>query len=436
MNKPLGVALSALVLLGCGGEYGDDVGDVEETVAPVVNGSTDLSTYANEQARTVILNNVTNNLFETCSAVVLRPTVALTAQHCVTSNGKFGGPPGNPASIVVNGFAARKIVFPIADTDAALVFFSSPIVPAGNDFTAIDPYPASNYLAQTHTVLGYGLDENGRAGTLRVGTVKVKGVNTSYTLTSGGTAIGIKANNTTTGTAAAKGDSGGGLWRGGFSYPRPITGVTSAGFGTAFADSYFAQADKFRFLFRNTIVSEIDPSLNIGFDSSAERTQNFVALQPTTGTACNWSVSGSALRQNANAPQCYLIQKGVFENVIAQTYVQSSDDDTVGIVLRYVDSNNFYRCDAATASHTLQIVRRQNGAETIIKSTAWDGTFDATMQFSAIEKTLDCSIANTRITTTSVVFPIGQVGLYDHFNRGAAFLRWTAAQVAPQDITW
>jgi hypothetical protein len=220
-------------------------------------------------------------------------------------------------------------------------------------------------------------------------------------------------------------------------YPRPVAGVNSLGDATPFGISAFAQAADFRYQFRSAIYAKApDPGINLGFDSASELDTNFQALQNASGTIADWRVVDGALVQYANAPQAFQIQRGTFENFVAQMYVKSSDDDTIGIAFRYVDRNNHYRCEANRAERRLRIIRRRDGVETLLTSAVWTNTFDGVMTASSTEKRHTCSFGNDSVSVTSNYFPIGKVAIYNHFNKGAKILWYGSAQLEPQPGTW
>jgi hypothetical protein len=342
-----------------------------------------------------------------------------------------------PSQLSVNGVPGIDI-FEDGDSDAAVVQFASNVVNRWDDFTAIDPFSPGRYLGLGLMTMGYGLDENGASGTLKRGAQTVRAVNINYA-TPNATVVGLRGNNTLQGTAQGSGDSGGPLWGDVLQYPHTIVGVHSAGDHVAFGNTYFAQAKEFRYEIRYWVWERFDSSISLPFDSPSELTDhNFGPLQAATGTACNWQVTGGALVQSANAPQCFMIYSdGVFENLTALVGLQSSDDDPMGIVFRYVDKDNHYRCEASRAAHSLRIVRRRKGVDTVDATATWNGTFNTSMRVSAIEQTLDCTVGGVTVTATGESnFPIGRLGLYNHYNKGGKFTVLGAASLAPVDGTW
>jgi hypothetical protein len=253
------------------------------------------------------------------------------------------------------------------------------------------------------------------------------------------TIVGLRGSSSLQGTSLAPGDSGGPLWGASDQYPRTVVGVNSASESVAFGNSYFAQAKDFRYGIRYWVWERFNSSISLPFDSPAELTaHNFGPLQAATGTACNWQVTGGALVQSANAPQCFMVYSdGIFENMTALAGLQSSDDDPMGILFRYVDKDNHYRCEASRAAHSVRLVTRRKGVDTVDATAAWNGTFNTSMRVSAIEQTLDCTIDGVTVTATGESnFPIGRLGLYNHYNKGGKFTVLGAASLAPVDGTW
>jgi hypothetical protein len=431
MRRRAAIVLVAMVALGCGAE-GDVDWDVEPASAPIINGTTNFSGYANEAARTVVISGLL-----VCTGVVLRPNVVLTARHCVTTNQTIGGSPLQPYQMLCNGKQGTAILPAATNIDAAVVMFNGNVVNQAIDFTYIDPYPATFWVNVLGLpFMGYGKDENGNLGTLRVGTGMVTAANQNY-FAVGGTGRGSFLTDATHGSATGEGDSGGPLWAGPMHYPKAVAAVVSAGSNTAGGRSIFAQAADFRDQVRTFLADNINAGYSTTFDNTSDLNK-FTQVQGASGTAPRWSISGGYLVQSANAPQAMLIQKGIFENVFVSTYVESSDDDALGLIVRFVDTSNFYRCEANVQDHTLKLIKRRNNAESVLASVAWTGTFATVMQAYADENKITCKIGST-VTTgkiTTSTFPIGKVGIYNHFNQGAKWSLWGAAQRAPIAGSW
>ena len=433
MRKSIGLFTAVLAAVGCGGEENPAL-DVETEVSPIINGTTDFTGWEPEQLRTVLLQRTVGGL---CSATLLRPNIVLTASHCINSNGLPVGTALLPSQIIVNGVPGVDMWEGGGDTDAAVVQFASNLVNRWEDFTAIDPYPPGRYLGVGLTLMGYGADETGAVGTLKRGTVTVRAVDTLYA-TPNVTLPGMRGSSSLSGTALGGGDSGGPLWGDVVQYPHTVVGVNSAGGGAPFASSFFAQAKDFRYAIRSFVFARFNSSISVTFDSPFDLSDNFAPIQIATGTGCNWQVTGGALVQSANAPRCYMLQnKGVFENMVALAGLESNDDDPMGIVFRYVDKANHYRCEASRAAHSLRIITRRDGVDTVDATATWNGRFNTTMQVHAIEQTLDCTVDGVTVTATGESnFPIGKLGLYNHYNRGGKFTFVGAASLAPVAGTW
>jgi hypothetical protein len=201
--------------------------------------------------------------------------------------------------------------------------------------------------------------------------------------------------------------------------------------------TYWAQATSFRGHFRQMIANRVNDGMSLGFDLASDEFA-FQELQNSTGTAANWVIQDSAFVQTANAGEAFQIQRGNFENVVVSAWVQSSDDDTIGLLARYVDRNNHYRCEANRAYHFIRVVKRRDGVDTVLKTTTWNGTFvaDTYLEARADEKDITCTVDMAQATASDRSFPIGKVGLYDHFNKGAKYKSYGTFQLQPRLPSW
>lgn len=132
-----------------------------------------------------------------------------------------------------------------------------------------------------------------------------------------------------------------------------------------------------------------------------------------------------------------MILTGLFENVFLSTFVDATDDDPLGVIVRFVDKNNFMRSEANVQNHTLKLIRRWSGSEVELGSVAWTGTFNTVVQAIASENQFACKAGSSTLgPIVSATLPIGKVGLWDHFNKGARFTHLGVAQQAPIAGSW
>jgi hypothetical protein len=427
--KLVGLLGASLMVAGCAGE-GDEALDVDIEMGSIVNGTTDLSAYPNEKARTVPVNGLL-----VCSGVVLRPNVVLTARHCVTADQTINGPVFQAYHLSVNGVQAKEIFAPATNVDAAVALMKSDIASPPLDFAVIDPYPATRYVDfMVLQFMGYGKDNAGNLGTLRMGEGRITAANQNYSVI-GGTGVGAFLTDTVGGSGTAGGDSGGPLW--GFSqFPRGVAGVISSGPGVPNARSIFAQAADFRHAVRTFLTDRINASRSLTFDSASD-IDNFTPVQGASGTAPSWTIAGGSLVQTTNAPQAMMIQKGIFENVFVSTGIEATEATALGVIVRYTDKDNFVRCEANVQNHTVKLIRRRAGTEQEIGSVAWNGTFSTVMSVTASENKFTCKVGTTTLgPLTNSMMAAGRVGLWNHYNKGAKFTHWGAAQQAPIAATW
>jgi hypothetical protein len=338
--------------------------------------------------------------------------------------------------MLCNGRQGTAILPAATDIDAAAVLFNGNVVNQEIDFTFIDPFPATRYrdLPISLPFMGYGEDNNGTTGVLRVGTGRVGVVNQNYTV-NGGTGRGSFVSDAVNGAVTDGGDSGGRLW--GLSlYPLAVAGVVSAGNGVPFGTSYFAQAADFRHAVRTFIADNVNPGLSLMFDNTADL-NNFTQVQGTTGTAPSWSISGGNLVQSANAPRPCSSRRA--SSRTSSSRPSSTRPTTTPSASSSATSTSTTSTVARPTSRTTRSsypAPRQLGGR--LASVTWNGTFSTVMQAIANEKKISCKIGAS-VTTgeiTSTTFPIGRVGIYDHFNKGAKWGHWGAGQWAPVAATW
>jgi hypothetical protein len=118
--------------------------------------------------------------------------------------------------------------------------------------------------------------------------------------------------------------------------------------------------------------------------------------------------------------------------------MQGNDDDSMGLLFRYVDRNNHYRCEANRQVRSVRLVRRRDGTDRDLATATWTGSFNgAVMLVRAVEETLECTVGNITLKSTgNQTFPIGKVGLFNDFNNNGQFTYWGASSLRPVDGTW
>jgi hypothetical protein len=451
------VCLSA-ALSACTGDPGNGL---ERTQGALINGSLDLSFVQHEAAAAVGII-ATGGTF--CSGNLVRNNVVLTSRHCVTSDGTLNGPvtsnpsalrarwqniPNNQCYVYASGTCqnvAQIIAAPFdpnsaTNVDAALLVLAGPITVNGDSqtfFSPIDPFATSFHQDEWAVIVALGTDENGARGILKQGDQLITA--TELLTTSPGSRFRfLRAGETfTPGTAAAPGDSGGGLWMQNLAQ-HTIVGLESNGGGAAFVESNFARAEDFRYQF-NKYISDNFTSAASYVSLPAAGLAAFDQIAGSSNTHANWQTVGSTIVQKANTAKALLLLKGgIYENVSLGVDLSSSDDDDIGLVARYVDQDNYLYCAVNRAKRYLRIVERAYGAETAIATRRWTGSTSTrkNMSLYVSESFVDCNFASeVDVSGYQYDLVVGRAGMYNDFNSGGTFYSFSATPGAVINSTW
>jgi hypothetical protein len=200
--------------------------------------------------------------------------------------------------------------------------------------------------------------------------------------------------------------------------------------GTVAMFSYYNQGT----IFDDVLVEDPSTGAVLLWDDFADPDLSGWTIMDETaqGGPSAWSVVNGMLVQNSNIGQTVGIGLGtlaLFTNRAWTNYditlkIRSQDDDSIGVVFRYVDSNNYYRFVWNKELRGRQLVKREKG---IFKVLASDGVRYVTNQTYQVEISARDNNLTVRVNG-AVIFSLqdasfsqGTIALYSCLNVGSVF---------------
>lgn len=104
--------------------------------------------------------------------------------------------------------------------------------------------------------------------------------------------------------------------------------------------------------------------------------------------------------------------------------MKSADSDSIGVMFRYHDNDNYYRFSWNNRTKTQQLVKRENGAFKVLatRTATYNSGRSYSLAISATGSQLKVGVDGATIfTVTDESFPDGTIGLYSSSNRGSSF---------------
>jgi hypothetical protein len=156
-------------------------------------------------------------------------------------------------------------------------------------------------------------------------------------------------------------------------------------------------------------------------------------LKPN-GSGDGWWVSSGNYTQWKNLDTTLAIAKSPMETGCLRTKVTTTDDDTSGIVFRYVDYLNYYVFEADDQNDYMGVRQVLNGVSTTLASTSWSGNWQSGavmmvcfQKYGNIDAYINDSAAVALHTGNTYIYG-GRYGFLNRFNEAArhAYLRTTS----------
>jgi hypothetical protein len=143
------------------------------------------------------------------------------------------------------------------------------------------------------------------------------------------------------------------------------------------------------------------------------------------GGPSNWSAASGAFVQNSNISGTYaLFTRGSWQDYRIALRMRSADDDSIGLMFRLQDRDNFYRFSWDKQKAGRRLVKREKGAEKIMAqdSVPYVAGKNYNLEIVAQGSTLKVNVDGKAVLSVSdKSFPKGTIGLHSYANRGSVF---------------
>ncbi len=461
-------ALASVTLGGCTQQIGDaaTLDEPTEQSGEAIFGTTEPTTLLEAYAKVYAVS--VRNPTGTCSGTLVRENVVLTARHCVTTDGTTNSANiYNPNQMLIGTPGDDNIVPNQTAAACAASLYCNSVVSIttgapGVDWAVLvlDPVEArisrdpGTYVPvvwaggmllggiPSHVAIaGYGkynpfgadpLDLHLNFGELDI---------TSYSGTpsvTGTTGTVIKLSGANTNSKTEKGDSGSGFFV--QTNPPGIVSVLSGGAGCGFCvtsegPQLYSQTAPGSF--PDPVVQANTNSKSWEFVDAVERSDFDEVVgangEKPVGSGDGWWVSSGNYTQWKNLDTTLAIAKSPMETGCVRTRVSTTDDDTSGIVFRYVDYMNYYVFEADDQSDYMGVRQVINGVSKTLASATWTGNWASTTMMVCFQKygNIDAYINDSSATalhTGNTYIYGGRYGVYNRFNQSArhAYLRATS----------
>jgi hypothetical protein len=206
---------------------------------------------------------------------------------------------------------------------------------------------------------------------------------------------------------------------------RTIFSVTDSSFteGTIALYSYYNKGS----WFDDILVEEL-PSGNIllsdNFNDRDHLGWTIVDEGDQAGPS-SWSAATGAFVQSSNISGTYaLFTRGSWQDYRVTLKMRSADNDRIGVMFRFQDSDNYYRFLSGQGSVGRRLVKREKGVDKIIAQDSVSHiagknySVEIVAQGSSLKVNIDGKYVFSVIDQS---FKAGTIGLYSYWNKGSIF---------------
>jgi hypothetical protein len=213
----------------------------------------------------------------------------------------------------------------------------------------------------------------------------------------------------------------------------PVLGKISATSYSPYLNQYKTDAEN-QFEFTNVALGPPTGNTSLLNDSFDDGNYNgwTVVDQGTLNGPSAWAVTSGELVQSSNihGPDANAVanRKGTFAfynnatalnwtNYSLQATLRSSDDDGIGVMVRYKDANNYYKIDLDRQRSFRKLFKVKNGVETLLATTAgaYAQNADMVLQVTVIGNQISATLGGADIlggTITDSDLASGSVAMY------------------------
>jgi hypothetical protein len=213
----------------------------------------------------------------------------------------------------------------------------------------------------------------------------------------------------------------------------PVLGTIHATSYSPYLNQYKTDAEN-QFVYTSVVLGPPTGSTSLLSDSfdDGNYTGWTVVNEGTINSPSAWAVVGGVLVQSSNihGPDVNAVsnRRGTFAyynnssalgwtNYSMQTTLRSSDDDGIGVMVRYQNPSNYYKIDIDRQRNFYKLFKMKNGVETLLATTAgaYAQNTDLIMKVSVIGNQISATLGGVNIlggTITDNDLTSGTVALY------------------------